>query len=332
MKTISDDEFASYLVRAKQKMAAPGVIMDLLSQVIVADKGKGTKRGRKDEVASASNKAARLGDDVETLGEQDGDDTQEHRPPPVAKGGRSTRSRTATHVSPPKSKGEMVEPATADRESSRREPVPAWNEDFDPVAFVADNLKGCTSRLDAMSLEELRKLAAGTGLKCLALNQMVYSRQEKEASEKLEREVGIAKESLEKDLADQLAKSQAGFNKSLAKEKKRVSALRKDKRNLMTTRNAMIEALVNIWKDAGKRDDDMSKLQAATDMLDGDLKELEDENDELKEAMAGKYVAGFQAAIKQVRVLFPDLDGDVLAQADFLKKIEDGKLVSRLSA
>lgn len=96
-----------------------------LSQVITADKGNGTKRGRKDEVASASNKAARLGDDVETLGEQDGDDTQEHRHPPVAKGGRSTRSRTATHVSPPKSKGEMVEPATTDGESSRREPVPA---------------------------------------------------------------------------------------------------------------------------------------------------------------------------------------------------------------
>jgi seryl-tRNA synthetase len=183
-----------------------------------------------------------------------------------------------------------------------------------------------------MSLEELRKLAAGTDLKCLALNQMVYSRQEKEASEKLEREVGIAKESLEKDLADQLAKSQAGFNKSLAKEKKRVSALRKDKRNLMTARNAMIVSVVKIWKDAGKRDDDMSKLQAAADRLDGDLKELEDENDELKEAMAGKYVDGFQAAIEQVRVLFPDIDGDVLAQADFLKKIEDGKLVSRLSA
>jgi hypothetical protein len=48
--------------------------------------------------------------------------------------------------------------------------------------------------------------------------------------------------------------------------------------------------------------------------------------------MADKYVDGFQAAIEQVRVLFPDIDGDVLAQADFLKKIEDGKLVSRLSA
>jgi hypothetical protein len=92
MKTISDDEFASYLVRAKQKMAAPDAHVDPLSQVVVAEKGKGTKRGRNDEVASASNKAARLGDDVETLGEQGDADTQEHRPPPVVTGGRSTRS------------------------------------------------------------------------------------------------------------------------------------------------------------------------------------------------------------------------------------------------
>jgi chromosome segregation ATPase len=161
---------------------------------------------------------------------------------------------------------------------------------------------------------------------------MVFTRQEKEASEKLEKEVGAAKEDLEKDLADQLAKSQAGFNKSLAKEKKRVSALRKDKRNLVTARNAMIVALVKVWKDAGKRDDDMSNLQAAADRLDGDLKELEAENDELKENMVGQYVAGFQAAMEQVRVLFPDIDGDTLAQVDFLKKVEDGKLVSRLPA
>jgi hypothetical protein len=207
MKTISDDEFASYLVRAKQKMASPDAPVDPLSQVVVAEKGRGTKRGRKNETASTSNKAARLGDDVETLGEQDDDDVQEHRPPPVAKGGRSTRSRTSTHVSPAKSKGDVADSATAEGENSRRESLPTWNEDFDPIAFVAENLKGCTSRLDALNLEELRKLAVGTGLKCLALNQMVYARQKKKASEKLEKEVGAAKENLEKDLADQLTKS-----------------------------------------------------------------------------------------------------------------------------
>jgi hypothetical protein len=76
----------------------------------------------------------------------------------------------------------------------------------------------------------------------------------------------------------------------------------------------------------------MSALHAAADRLNGDVKELEDENDGLKEQMAGKYVDGFNAAMEQVRVLFPDLDGDLLAQIDFVKKVEDGKLVSRLPA
>jgi chromosome segregation ATPase len=92
----------------------------------------------------------------------------------------------------------------------------------------------------------------------------------------------------------------------------------------------MIVALVKIWKDATKRDDEISKLHAAAERLDGDLKELEEENDELKEDMASKFVAGFQAALEQVRALFPDIDGDILAQADFVKKVEDGKLVPRL--
>jgi hypothetical protein len=48
MKTIFEDEFASYLFRAKKKMENPDATVDPLSQVIVASKagGRGTKRGR----------------------------------------------------------------------------------------------------------------------------------------------------------------------------------------------------------------------------------------------------------------------------------------------
>jgi hypothetical protein len=47
MKTISDAEFASYLLRAKQKLGAPDAQVDPLSQVVVAEGagGKGLKRG-----------------------------------------------------------------------------------------------------------------------------------------------------------------------------------------------------------------------------------------------------------------------------------------------
>ncbi|MCI84121.1 hypothetical protein A2U01_0105397, partial [Trifolium medium] len=48
------------------------------------------------------------------------------------------------------------------------------------------------------------------------------------------------------------------------------------------------------------------------------------------QSMADKYVEGFRSSLAQVKVLFPDLDQGVIAQADPLKRVEDGKLVSRL--
>jgi hypothetical protein len=329
MKTISDAEFASYLLRAKQKLDAPDAQVDPLSQVVVVEKadGKGLKRGRRNAAASTSNKAPRLEEDVVEVA---GDDVLQKVLPPPVKGGRSSRHRSSDTNKPVELQDDVTGSAALEGECSKHDSPPTWGEDFDPVAFVAENLKGHSTRLEALSLEELRKLAVGSGLKCLALNQMVFNRQEKEASLKLEKEVGAAKEELEKELASQLAKSQADFSKSLGKEKKKNSALRKKKRNLLTARNAAIVALVKIWRDATKRDDEMSALNAAAERLNGDLKELEAENDELKEGMAGQFVAGFQAALEQVRVLFPEIDGDVLAQADFLKRVEDGKLVSRL--
>jgi chromosome segregation ATPase len=98
----------------------------------------------------------------------------------------------------------------------------------------------------------------------------------------------------------------------------------------MTARNAMIVALVKIWKDAEQRDKDIVLLREAADRLDGDIKDLEEENGALKVAMAEQFVEGFQAALEQIRVLFPDIVGDRMAQVDFMKKVEDGKLVSRL--
>jgi hypothetical protein len=252
--------------------------------------GKGLKSGRRNAAASTPNKAPRLEEDVVEVA---GDDVLQKVLPPPVKGGRSSRHRSSDTNKPVELQDDVTGSAALEGEGSKHDSPPTWGEDFDPVAFVAENLKGHSTRLEALSLEELRKLAVGSGLKCLALNQMVFNRQEKEASLKLEKEVGAAKEELEKELTSQLAKSQADFSKSLGKEKKKNSALRKEKRNLLTARNAAIVALVKIWRDVTKRDDEMSALNAAAERLNGDLKELEAENDELKEGMAGQFVAGF---------------------------------------
>ncbi|MCI88284.1 hypothetical protein A2U01_0109570, partial [Trifolium medium] len=48
----------------------------------------------------------------------------------------------------------------------------------------------------------------------------------------------------------------------------------------------------------------------------------------LQESVAAQYEEGFQYALEQVKVLFPEIDEGRLGEADALKKIEDGKLVA----
>ncbi|MCI29800.1 hypothetical protein A2U01_0051009, partial [Trifolium medium] len=55
---------------------------------------------------------------------------------------------------------------------------------------------------------------------------------------------------------------------------------------------------------------------------------LEEDVNVLQGSVAVQYEEGFQFALEQMRVLFPDLDEKRLGEADALKKIEDGKLVS----
>jgi hypothetical protein len=110
-------------------------------------------------------------------------------------------------------------------ESSKKESPPTWSEDFDLIAFVAEILNGNLCRLETLSLEELRKLAVESGLKCLALNQMVFACQEKEVAERLEQEVEATKEGLRKTHTDALLKKKVDFEKSLAKEEKRYCVL-----------------------------------------------------------------------------------------------------------
>jgi hypothetical protein len=72
--------------------------------------------------------------------------------------------------------------------------------------------------MESLSLEELRKLAVGSELKCLALNQMVFARQEAEAKEKLEKEVKAAEEEAKKEQAEVLKKKKADFDGRLKRK------------------------------------------------------------------------------------------------------------------
>jgi hypothetical protein len=92
----------------------------------------------------------------------------------------------------------------------------------------------------------------------------------------------------------------------------------KGARNLVKSRNGLIVALAMVEDDAAG--------------FENEVVELEESNTAHKDAMGEKYAEGFAAALEQVRVLFPGLDEATLAQADLLKFVEDGKLVTHLPA
>jgi hypothetical protein len=63
-----------------------------------------------------------------------------------------------------------------------------------------------------------------------------------------------------------------------------------------------------------------------------DKEKLESEKDGLEVTIGEQYEEGFQSALEQVKVLFPDIDKDLLGKADAMLAVEDGKLVSPASA
>ncbi|MCI57506.1 hypothetical protein A2U01_0078757, partial [Trifolium medium] len=56
--------------------------------------------------------------------------------------------------------------------------------------------------------------------------------------------------------------------------------------------------------------------------LQADVEDLEEANEDLNQSMADKYFDGFWSSVDQVKVLFPDLDPELLAQVDVMKKVE----------
>ncbi|MCI77199.1 hypothetical protein A2U01_0098469, partial [Trifolium medium] len=66
---------------------------------------------------------------------------------------------------------------------------------------------------------------------------------------------------------------------------------------------------------------------ATSSELAGEKAALKEEVEELKKSVALQYDEGFQFALDQVKVLFPNIDKERLGEADAMKRIEGDKLV-----
>jgi hypothetical protein len=333
MRTVSPEEWAAILARAKQKKTQEGNA-DSTAALVVKDatSSQGVKRRRKAGTTRAA-KILKAGPVSSTL------PSKQDKGVDVAKGGTVVEVHHVDPPSPPpaaEAAGETV------HGEGVKEPSP-FGDTFDPEDFIRTHfvLEGNLDRFEAMDASEIRRLALGYEFEGTMLNYFVSARQEKEADaakKKFEEKLVEARESMERSHAisvQELMDSHRGAlekvkancesrleavkkvyaeNRAVLEDKLRVSE--KNGRNLVKSRNGLMVALV-------MAEDDVAGFEE-------EVVELEEINSALKDSLGEKYAEGFAVSLDQVKVLFPDLDEAILSEAHLLKYVEDGKLVSRL--
>ncbi|MCH97723.1 hypothetical protein A2U01_0018719, partial [Trifolium medium] len=214
-----------------------------------------------------------------------------------------------------------------------------WDPMFNPMEFIEKelNMVGDMSRFAATSVEDLQKKTLGHGLKSLLLNYLLSARQEQEVLEakkkieivdknlaSIEKTYTATKDKLGKEIEDLKASHQSEISKL---HKEHVDKLDQVKENYAAEVKKLEEDATArgelVFKLTKERDDAVSSLE----LLKQEKAGLEGYVNTLQESIALQYEDGFRYALEQVKVLFPDIDGERLGEADALNKIEDGKLV-----
>ncbi|GAU28889.1 hypothetical protein TSUD_293410 [Trifolium subterraneum] len=140
---------------------------------------------------------------------------------------------------------------------------------------------------------------------------------------------------IKKQWVDEVDRLKRTHKEALAEMKgahgREIAELRKknaDEKASLQTKAAILEAKVTTLE-VLRNNLIVSLTQSRKDIseLEEDVDELEETNTALKQSMADKYADGFWSSIEQVKILFPELDPDVLAQVDVMKRIKDGKLI-----
>jgi flagellar biosynthesis GTPase FlhF len=207
------------------------------------------------------------------------------------------------------------------------------------------DMVGNSARFNTTGSDKLARMTLGYELKGLLLNYALASRQKAELSiakdkkalvEKnlasLEKDVKAAKEKCEGDLKtlrDKNAEEVANLTKKYEED---VAAAKRDRESSFKTMNT-VQAGMNA------KDEHIKALAEENKTALAELATLKQEKanwgaekDNLEAAIGEQYEEGFQFALEQVKVLFPDLDPDVLGRADAMSTIEGDKLVPHAPA
>ncbi|MCH89653.1 hypothetical protein A2U01_0010553 [Trifolium medium] len=174
MRTISEDDWLSYLAKSKQKKLEPEALVSPNVQLVVgeADGAKGVRTLQSRTTAPAKP----AGEDIvvqEGVSDVQRDAAMKDVVESAVMEIDTTEANKDT-VPPPV----VVSAGDGDKPS-------AWEETFDPIAFVERNLvmQGDSSRFNSMATSELRKLALNHEVKGMVLSHLLFARQENEVSE-----------------------------------------------------------------------------------------------------------------------------------------------------
>ncbi|GAU19176.1 hypothetical protein TSUD_198570 [Trifolium subterraneum] len=201
-----------------------------------------------------------------------------------------------------------------------------------------------SARFDSLTTSELRNLALSYEVKGTVLTHLLSARRDKEileANSKVTRAEQVVTDAertvteIKKQWTDEVDRLKKTHKEALAEMRgahgREIAELRKkhtDEKASLRTKAAILEAEVTTLE-VLRNNLIVSLTQSWKDIseLEEDVDELEETNTALKQSMADKYVDGFWSSIEQVRILFPELDPDVLAQVDVMKRIKDDKLI-----
>jgi hypothetical protein len=130
--------------------------------------------------------------------------------------------------------------------------------------------------------------------------------------------VKAAKERCEGDVKALKERNEEEVAKLTKKHQEELAKAKKDHESVVETKDARIKALAK----------DNEAALSALAALRQEKAKWESEKDSLEATIGEQYEEGFQLALDQVKVLFPDIDKDILGKADAMLVIDDGKLVS----
>jgi hypothetical protein len=207
------------------------------------------------------------------------------------------------------------------------------------------DIAGNSARFNTTRSDELMRLALGYELKGLLLNYALASRQRVELATAKERETLVEKNLaiLEDDVEAAKEKCEGDVRALKKKSEEEIAKLTKDHEEELAKANRDRESAVKTMNVAqgslNAKDERIKALVKDNEAAFAELAILrqekakwESEKDGLEATIGEQYEEGFQFALDQVKVLFPDIDKDLLGKADAMLTIEGDKLVPHAPA